>query len=65
MLVNILTNVHQMNVIQTDSFEILYLGYNVIMVSKGRWFDNCFGFFHFIFYFLIFIYFEFSLKKKV
>lgn len=54
-----------MNVIQTDSFEILYLGYNVIMVSKGRWFDNCFGFFHFIFYFLIFIYFEFSLKKKV
>lgn len=48
-----------MNVIQTDSFEILYLGYNVIMVCKGRWFDNCFGFF------LIFIYFEFSLKKKV
>lgn len=42
MLVNILTNIHQMNVIQTDSFEILYLGYNVIMVSKGRWFDNCF-----------------------
>lgn len=59
MLVNILTNVHQMNVIQTDSFEILYLGYNVIMVSKGRWFDTCFGFF------LIFIYFEFSLKKSV
>lgn len=26
LLVNILTNVHQMNVIQTDSFEILYLG---------------------------------------
>lgn len=63
LLVRIPIHLNQMNVIQTDSFEILNLGYNVIMVSKGCGFDTCFG------HFFISVYLgskiDFSLKKSV
>lgn len=43
--VKIPLHVNQMNVIQTYSFQIIHLGYYVIMVSKGRRFENRLGFF--------------------